>query len=103
MNKREFKQGFLQALGITAYCVIVSLVMSNGEKIFGQMKNPFAPAAFLIMFSVSALICGLIVFYKPYKLFFDGKKKEAVDIVVATAISLFVSLIIFFGVLALVK
>jgi hypothetical protein len=103
MSKKELKQGFLQALGIVGYCSVIALIMFNGNKIFGNMNNYFGPLAFLTMFSTSALTCGLLVFYKPYKLFFDGKKKEAVDTVVATAVSLFGFLIVFFGVLAFVK
>jgi len=36
------------------------------------------------LFSVSALICGLLVFYHPYQLLFSGKKKEAADLVLLT-------------------
>jgi hypothetical protein len=93
------KQGIIQALLVTLYCSGVGLVMWNGEKIFGQMKSFIGPIAFLVMFSFSVLICGLIVFYKPYKLFFSGKKNEAMDVVAATASSLFVILLILFGVM----
>lgn len=79
------KQGFLQALGVALYCTIVGFFMWNANKLFANMKNFFGPVAFLTLFSTSALICALIVFYKPYKLFFAGKKKEALDVVVSTA------------------
>lgn len=41
------------------------------------------------------LYCGLVVFYKPYRLFFDGKKKESVDLVLYTAGWLFAFFLIF--------
>lgn len=96
MNK-QFKTGLLQALGVTAYISIVSIVMNNAEKIFGKMDNVIGPVTFLTMFATSALVCGLLVFKKPYELFFDGKKKEAVDVVMYTAVSLFLILLILFG------
>lgn len=95
--KQEMKLGLRQAIGIALYCSVVGLVMNNGEKIFGQMKSPIGPIAFLTMFTVSVLTCGLLVFKKPYELFFDGKKKEAINVVVYTAVSLFVILLVLFG------
>lgn len=100
---KSFKLGLLQAIGVTIYCGLVGLVINNGEKIFGQMKSPIGPIAFLTMFCVSALVCGLLVFKKPYELFFDGKKKEAINVVVYTAVSLFVILLVLFGAMFFVK
>ncbi len=100
MNK-QFKTGLLQAIVITAYISVVSLVMNNAERIFGKMDDVIGPITFLTMFATSALICGLLVIKKPYELFFDGKKKEAINVVVYTAASLFVILLILFGIMFL--
>lgn len=89
-------KGLPQATGVVAYCTVVGFLMFNANKIFGA--NPqgfFGPIAFLLLFSTSALACGLIVFYKPYKLFFDKKRKEAIDQVVGTAIHLAIFAVIF--------
>lgn len=101
--KKEIKTGLLQAMRVTIYCGFVGLVINNGEKIFGQMKSPIGPIAFLTMFCVSALVCGLLVFKKPYELFFAGKKTEALNVVVYTAVSLLTILFILFGVMILIK
>jgi len=83
-------KGFIQALGVTVYCSLVGLLMVNGEKIFGNAPNYLGPVVGLLLFSVSVLICGLIVFYQPYNLFFiSNKKKEAIELVVHTAAWLF--------------
>jgi|SRR3972149_10320329 len=82
--------GLIQAAEVLAYCLGVGLFMSQGEKIFQKFNYVLAPVLFLVLFSVSALICGLLVFYRPYRFFFDGKKKEAIDIVLATTAWLFV-------------
>lgn len=101
--RKSYKLGILQALFVLGYISLVGLVLFNAEKIFGKMNSLVGPITFLTMFSVSALICGLLVFYKPYKLFFDGKKNEAVEVVLATAISLFVILLALFGVMLILK
>lgn len=103
MMNKQFKIGLLQAVGVTFYISLVSIVMNNAEKIFGKMNNVIGPVTFLTMFATSALVCGLLVFKKPYELFFDGKKKEAISVVVYTAVSLFVILLVLFGAMFFIK
>ena len=93
------KQGFLQALGVTFYCALVGVLFWQGNVIFPQMNPYFGPVMMLLLLSCSVLICALIVFYRPCRLFFSGKKTEAIGIVLATTFWLFLSLILFFGLL----
>lgn len=97
------KQGFIQASGIALYCLLIGLFFGQGNKFLPKLNPIFGPILFLLLFTASALICALIVFYKPYKLFFDGKKKEAADIVISTAISLFIFVLLTFALLLLVR
>jgi hypothetical protein len=97
------KLGFLQALGVTVYCSLIGLVLWQGSNIFPKVNAYFGPVMFLILFSTSALVCGLMVFYKPYQLFFAGKKKEAINAVVSTSVWLFLFLLIFFALMILFK
>jgi hypothetical protein len=87
--------GFLQALGITLYCSFVGVIIFNGNEIFGKPDRYVGPVAFLLLFISSAMICALIAFYKPYLLFFEGKKKEALETVVNTAAWLFIAFVLF--------
>lgn len=87
--------GFVQALEVTLYCSLIGVLFWKGNEIFGKVPNYFGPVAFLLLFSVSALVCALIVFYQPYKLFFAGKKNEAVDLVLYTTEWLFGFFLIF--------
>lgn len=96
-------QGIKQGLGVSLYCGLIGTVMQNGSKLFGQKDNFITPIFALTLFCVSALICLLIVFKKPYELFFDGKKKEAVNVVVYTAATLFLILIIIFTAMILLN
>lgn len=88
--------GLLQALGVTAYCGFIGLLLGNGDNIFGNLDAPLAPVLMLMLLSTSVLICAAIVLYKPYRLFVEGKKKEALDAVISTAVWLliFVSVLI---------
>ncbi len=97
------KYGFLQALGVSLYIGLVGLFFANAEKIVGNLDVPVGPILFLLLFSVSALICSLLVFYKPYKLFVEGKKKEALSTVISTAVWLFVLLLLTLGAIFVFK
>jgi len=97
------KLGFLQALGVVLYCSLIGLIFWQGPQIFPKVNPYFGPVIFLLLFSVSALVCGLLVFYKPYKLFFAGKKKEAVEAVIYTTAWLFTSLLVFFLLMVVFK
>lgn len=77
--------------------------MWNANHLFGAINNFYGPVLLLILFSTSALICALLVFYKPYKLFFAGKKKEAVEVVISTAVWLFAFLIVYLIGLLVIK
>jgi hypothetical protein len=96
------KAGFFQAVGVAGYCALVALLIWKGNEIFGQMNSYFGPVLFLLLFATSALICGVIVFYKPYRLFLKGKGGEAMSLVVATSVwLLFMIAILLLGILCL--
>lgn len=103
MNKPEVKLGFLQAFGVVAYCTLVGSFMWNINKIMPGPDRFTTPILALTLFCTSALICALIVGYKPYQLFFLGKKKEAINTVLSTAGFLFTFLILFFVTIFLTK
>lgn len=92
----EMKQGAKQALGLSVYCASVGTLMNNGNLFFGKQDTFITPIFALTLFCVSALICSLIVFKYPYELFFSGKKKEALNVVVYTAVSLLLVLLLLF-------
>jgi hypothetical protein len=77
-------KGFVPAAEVIGYVVLMTQFMTNGEKFFAHLNKSIGPIMFLTMFCFSVLVCGLIVFYKPYLLFVDKKGKEAIDLVLAT-------------------
>lgn len=97
------KAGFLQALGVTLYCSLVGLLFWQGNHLFPKVNQYFAPVMMLLLLSVSVLVCGLLVFYKPYKLFFANKKEDAINLVLFTSLWLFLFLLISFLLMIIFK
>ncbi len=54
------------------------------------------PISMLLLFVCSAAITGGLVFGKPVMLYIDGKKKEAVSLLLHTIAMLFLITIVFF-------
>jgi len=79
-----YKTSFINSLGALMYIGIVSWVMQNGERLFGKMNNFLGPLALLLLFTLSALIVGGLILGKPMMLYLDGKKKEAVQLLLTT-------------------
>ena len=84
----------LSAIGITIYVVGIALLMLNSEKIFGKMDNLFGPVAFLLLFILSAAVCGSLALGKPAMLYFNNQKKEAIKLFLYTIGWIFVMTVI---------
>jgi SNF family Na+-dependent transporter len=95
-NQKIWLWSAVNAVGVFIYVVAVVLVMTNGEKIFGEMENFWGPVTFLLLFVFSALVCGLLIFGRPIYLWFDNAKKEAVKMILFTVVNLFVILLVAF-------
>jgi hypothetical protein len=102
-NQKIWFWAAIDAVGVFVYVLLVALLLTNAPNIFGQMSNFWGPAAFLLLFVFSALVCGLLVFGWPVYLWFDGAKKDAVKTLLYTVIDLFVILLLAFLVNFLVR
>ena len=89
-NQKVLFWSTVDALGVFVYVMLVVLVITNGEKIFGQMQNFWGPVTFLLIFVFSALATGLLVFGRPVYLWLNNFKKEAVLMLIFTVIDLFI-------------
>lgn len=84
-NINILKQGLLSAGLAAGYVALVSAFMAHAEKIFGGKEpGPLGPVVFLLLFVVSASVMCLLVFGKPVMMYIDGKKREAVELLVST-------------------
>lgn len=71
--------GFLQALGVALYCLVVSGLLNSFQS--GQTLPQFwGLAIFLLLFVVSATITGLLVLGYPGYLIFKHKIKRALSV-----------------------
>lgn len=104
-NSQLLKQAIFNSFGVLAYIFIVTTVIRNVDRIMaGQPDNPvIAPIAFLLLFIFSALFTGGLILGRPIMLYLDGKKREGVFLLLYTAASLFVWLILAFITLFLLR
>jgi hypothetical protein len=86
MKKNEYIIiSFLSATGVFLYVSTVAWLMSHGEKFLGNRPDNFLmPVTMLLLFIVSASVTSLMVLGKPIHLYFNGLKKEAIYLLLAT-------------------
>lgn len=103
INKKLLLGSIRNTTGATLYIFIVSLVMRNGDKLFGNMNsNIFAPFAFLLLFALSAAVVGGLVFGQSVYLFLENKKKDAVLTAVYSVGCLFILTVLALSLLILI-
>lgn len=97
------RYAFINALGTALYVIIVaSFIYLAGEGVFGVGKTIFVPIAMLMLFVFSAAFTGTLVFGRPIMWYLDGKKREALSLLVYTlGIFLIITIIVFFFLIAL--
>lgn len=95
--------GFLSALGTLIYVLGITSILSNGEKIFGQMNNFFGPVTFLMLFVFSALVVGVLILGRPILLIINDQKKEALKLFFMTVGWLFLFLLLLFVLMLITK
>jgi len=89
---------FLQALGLTVYVSLIGLLMWRGNTLFGTINSFLGPTLFLLLFVLSAVICGLLFGYYPFILWWEKKEtKKAISLVFYTA-----GWLVFFGAFTLI-
>jgi len=80
-----FKNPIINALSASGYIVLISIIMNFITQTQGEKPDtPFAPVIFLSLFTLSAAVMACAFFYQPLQLLIDGKKKEALKLLVQT-------------------
>jgi hypothetical protein len=105
LDKKIVKQSLSYAAVAVLYIVVVATIMRNAEKLFGGKgpDNILAPIGILLLLVVSAATMGILVFGKPVMLYIDGKKREAVMMLVSTIASLAIITVLVFSSIALLR
>jgi len=79
------KNPIINALGASTYIVVVVALMSWISQSQGNKPDTFiAPIFMLSMLTLSVAVMAVLFFYQPLQLFIEGKKKEAVNLLVKT-------------------
>ncbi len=87
MRKGEIlRYALLNAFGTAVYViVVVSLIYLAGHGALEEEKSTvLIPMAMLMLFVFSAAFTGALVFGRPVVWYLDGKKKEALSLLVYT-------------------
>lgn len=106
MKAPILKFAALNAFGTALYIAGVSALMFNAERIFGggPDETVLIPIAMLLLFVLSASITGSLVLGRPILWYLDGKKKEAVSLLMATLSFLAaITLIAFLGLVVIAR
>lgn len=103
MKNQVIKYAVLNALGTAAYIALVASFLFYAPTLFGGDGKDVVliPMAMISLFVLSASITGSLVLGRPIIWFLDGKKKEAVSLLIATIGCLFVITVLAFAGLAL--
>ncbi|MGE5392682.1 MAG: hypothetical protein ACM3NH_02980 [Candidatus Saccharibacteria bacterium] len=88
--------GFLQALGVVLYTLLVAWVLKNANTWFGQQDKFLSPVAFLLTFVLSAAVVGSLVMGRSTLLYLNGMKREGVMLFVTTVAWLAVGVVVIF-------
>ena len=88
--KKIIAWSLINSVAVGLYIVLVVMVISNGERIFGGDKSVFIPITMLLLFVTSAAITSSLVFGRPIWWYLKGEKKEALKLAIFTIGWLFV-------------
>ena len=84
--------------------MLVGFFIYSGERIFGDKPSAFIPIIMLLLFVFSALLTGTLILGKPIFWYIEGKKKEAVSLLLYTIvvflITILLILLVMFGIKA---
>jgi len=78
------KNPIINALSALCYISAVAAVMSFAPRQMGPVESIIGPIAGISLFTLSAAVMGYIFCYQPLQLYFDGSKKEAVNLFLKT-------------------
>lgn len=102
--KPTLKIAFYNALGTGLYITLIACLFSVLERVFSGPDTPIiTPIVMLMLFVFSALVTSGLMLGRPLMWYLDGKKKEAVALLIYTAGIFFILLLIAFTIAFLVR
>ncbi len=103
MNNTITKLAALHALATTLYIAAVASFLFYAPQLFqpGSPKTVLIPIAMLLLLVFSAACTGLLILGRPILWYLDGKKKEALTLLISTLGILFLIMFVAFFLLFL--
>ena len=80
------KNPLVNGLGASLYIFLLVGLMTWGEKVVPREDTWLAPVVGISLFTLSAAVMAYVFCYQPLTLYFDGKKKQAVQLFLKTVI-----------------
>lgn len=77
-QKQFIGYGFLSALGVSLYTLLVALVMQNGQNWFGPVNGVFGAMTLLMLLVFSVAVVGSLLFGWPTYLVITGDKSAGI-------------------------
>ena len=102
-NSKLISWAILHSFGIFVYTSLVVILMTNGQKIFGNANNFSSGIVILMLFVLSAAIVGSLILVRPLMLYLDGFKKEAIKLLIYTIAVLLIITGLSMLIIALIK
>ena len=99
--RQVLKTAALNASATAAYVIAVASFLFYAPKVFGPVKSVLVPIAMLLLFVFSAALTGSLVLGKPALWYLDGKKKEALSLLISTLVIFLMITLIALGALLL--
>ena len=80
------KNPLVNGISASLYICILVLVMTWGTKMVPREDTFMAPIVVISLFTLSAAVMGYLFCYQPATLYFDGKKKQGMQLFLKTVI-----------------
>lgn len=96
MNKNTIRYAILNALGTALYVSTIASCLFYASAIFGPDEpkgTALIPIMMLLLLVFSVAVVGLLIFGRPVLWYLDGRKKEAVSLVISTLVIIFMIIV----------
>lgn len=104
MNKSKiFFYGIINSLGVLAYIFLLVSFLNNAKKFFDKPPEILIGMVMLSLFVLSASVTSLLVLGRPIHLYFNGLKKEALNLLFSTLACLFFFVVVILIIIAVLK
>ena len=78
------KTAFVNAAATAAYVIVVGSFLFYSPRVFGPAKSALIPIAMLLLLVFSAALTGSLILGRPALWYLDGRKKEALSLLIST-------------------